>query len=72
MGKLLLLILLGILAYLVFTRAARARKPDARPRPADAKIVPCARCGLHIPADEGIAADGLFYCCEEHRRLGQD
>lgn len=72
MGKLLLLILIGVALYLVFTRIGRSRAAPKSPPVRDGEMVRCAHCGLHVPADEGVAADGRIYCCEEHRRLGQD
>ena len=26
----------------------------------------CAKCGLHVPENEGVRAHGQFYCCPEH------
>lgn len=48
--------------------AARARAPSRRlPQP----MVPCAHCGVHLPAAEAVAGDGgHHYCSEEHRRAG--
>jgi uncharacterized protein len=72
MGKFLLLILLGVVLYLVVTRVKqtpRHEKPAAPPD--DATMTRCAYCGLHVPAEESIAAAAKNYCCEEHRRLGQ-
>jgi uncharacterized protein len=72
MGKFLLLILVGVVLYLVVTRAKRPpRDSQAAARPADATMTRCAYCGLHVPADESVAADAKTYCCDEHRRLGQ-
>lgn len=33
-------------------------------------MVPCAHCGVHIPASESVVGpEGSAYCSEEHRRL---
>ena len=29
-------------------------------------MLPCDKCGLHIPENEGVVAQGRFYCCAEH------
>ena len=26
----------------------------------------CAKCGLHVPENEGVNVRGQFYCCQEH------
>lgn len=33
----------------------------------DERIVPCAHCGVHVPASEAVEADGRHYCSVEHR-----
>jgi uncharacterized protein len=45
-----------------------AAKAPARPSQA---MVCCARCGLHLPQAEAIAAQaGLYYCGRDHQALG--
>ena len=29
---------------------------------------PCALCGVSVPESEGVAADGAFFCSEEHHQ----
>lgn len=68
MGKLLLLALGLLLAYLVL-RAYRRRVDGGSPPPGGAEdMVRCARCGLHLPRAESFTAGGEFFCCAEHRR----
>jgi uncharacterized protein len=31
-------------------------------------MVRCAQCGLHLPEAEATSDQGLYFCCEEHRR----
>lgn len=73
MSKLILLLFLGLLAYLVFKgfqRAASRRRSDAeRPMPPE-RMVTCTRCGVHLPESEALEGDGGPFCSEEHRRLG--
>ena len=75
MTKFLLLLALGIVAYLILSRARRQRerseaerKPVAPPAtPED--MVRCAVCGVHLPRSEGFASRGKFYCSDDHLRL---
>lgn len=40
-------------------------------RPAGAeRMLECAHCGVNVPESDGVRADGVFYCCEQHRRAG--
>jgi len=34
------------------------------------QVLPCAHCGLLVPASEGVEAQGRFFCSPEHLRLG--
>lgn len=73
MSKLILLLFLGLLAYLVFKgfqRAASRRNGDADRPKAPERMVACARCGVHLPESEALEGDGGRFCSEEHRRLG--
>jgi uncharacterized protein len=73
MSKLILLLVLGFLAYLVFKgfqRAAARRKRNEDGSPSSERMVACARCGVHLPESEAIEDDGRRFCSEEHRRLG--
>lgn len=67
MTKLLLLIAVGIIAYLVLRRFAKNNNNDrtAQP-PAYAPMVSCMSCGLHLSRDAAIERSGRFYCCAEH------
>lgn len=33
------------------------------------EIIPCARCGVHIPKSRALFSKDKAYCCEEHRRV---
>ena len=73
MSKLILLLFLGLLAYLVFKgfqrNASRPRAGDDAAR-APERMVACARCGVHLPESESFEGAGGRFCSEEHRRLG--
>jgi len=68
------LILIAIVMAVVWLMRAdrRGEKPQQRSRRADTgageRMVPCARCGVYLPLGEAIAAEGRYYCSEEHRR----
>ncbi len=32
-------------------------------------MVSCAHCGLHVPQDEALQAQGKYYCSDEHQKL---
>lgn len=73
MSKLILLLFLGLFAYLVFKgyqRAASRRRSDAERPKAPERMVTCARCGVHLPESEAFDGDGGRFCSDEHRRLG--
>lgn len=76
MTKLILLLFLGLLAYLVFKGFRRSVPPRAghgNEAPAAERMVSCARCGVHLPESEAVAGDGArLFCSEEHRRLGPE
>lgn len=76
MQKLLFFLLLGIVVWVVVSRARRDGAPRARPgehtvTPGLAEdMVRCGNCGVHLPRSESFASQGRFYCSDEHRRLG--
>ena len=73
MSKLILLLFLGLLAYLAFKglqRSASRRRNGSDPARAPERMVTCVRCGVHLPESEAIEGDGGRFCSEEHRRLG--
>lgn len=74
----LIIIIVVVVAVIWLLRRAIAgpggAKPGAIP-PADAgeqkgELVACAQCGVNLPKTEARSAGGLFYCSEEHWRLG--
>lgn len=73
MGKVFVLILLGLVAYLAFFKGLRRFQGSRRPadpgeRPAE-DMVTCAHCGVHLPESDSVRLGSRFFCSEEHRRL---
>lgn len=73
MGKILLLLIMGLLAYAVLRSYQRSlNKPsrDAR-KPVVEDMVKCAHCGVNLPRSEAIYSGGEFFCTPEHKQLGK-
>jgi len=71
MGKLLVLVLVGVVFYLVWRGIARRARTgrDRDPGTEAERMVGCRQCGVHLPVSEAVEADGSFFCSEEHQRL---
>jgi uncharacterized protein len=44
------------------------RRQAALPEPE--RMLPCARCGVHVPSSEALLAGDEAYCSPEHRAQG--
>lgn len=72
MGKILLLLVIGLVVYAVFKNYQRSLgKPGPAPRPEAEDMVKCAHCGVNLPRSEAIFSRGDFYCSVEHQKLGK-
>lgn len=69
MGKLLLLILVGIVALLLWKGLARKARPGEGTRAGGERMVGCSQCGVHLPVSEALEAEGRYFCSEDHRRV---
>jgi uncharacterized protein len=70
--KLLLILLLLLVLYLLLRkRSVRPVEPPGPPAAPVERMVTCARCGVHLPRSDSLAADGLYFCSPEHRNLGR-
>lgn len=60
------------LLYLVVRKLLSKPAASKRPRAVEdvRKMVRCEHCGLHVPENEAVNADGKPYCSQEHARLG--
>jgi uncharacterized protein len=74
MGYLLRLVILLILGWLAYRLVRRLLADDTPRTPtgeqARIEMVPCAKCGVHIPRKEALMHDGKAYCSTAH--LEQD
>ncbi len=70
MAKILLLALVFAVAFWLLRRYRRPIDSEAPRNPASEAedMVRCARCGIHIPRGEGVAAEGRYFCSVEHER----
>jgi len=47
-------------------RQQQQKKQDDAALPDAEDMVPCAYCGVHLPAKNALRKDGAFYCSKEH------
>ncbi|MGE5320022.1 MAG: PP0621 family protein [Hyphomicrobiaceae bacterium] len=73
MGKILLLIIIGLVVYAVIRNYQRSlNKPSGTSREHTVEdMVKCAHCGVNLPRSEAIYSGGEFFCTLEHRQLGR-
>jgi uncharacterized protein len=72
MGKLILLLLVALAAFVIFKGLKAPRGRQSPGRAADAspeRMVTCERCGVHLPESDSVRDGGKYFCSEEHRRL---
>jgi len=73
MGKILLLIIIGLGVYALIRNYQRSLdKPAASAHEhAVEDMVKCAHCGVNLPHSEAIYSGGDFFCTPEHKQLGK-
>ena len=77
MAKFLLLLALGIVAYLVINRMRNEGQRPPQPRAEPPKsahpedMVRCAVCRVHLPRSESFVSRGQYYCSDEHLKLSR-
>jgi uncharacterized protein len=69
MGKLLILVLVGLVAYLLWRGLRRDTGATQKPPAGGERMVDCSQCGVHLPVSEAVEAKGRYFCSDEHRRL---
>ena len=75
MKLLLLLLVIGVVAWLLTTRGRSAVAPPKPKRPPaapeTATMVVCVHCAVHLPRGEALTdAAGRLYCSAAHRLAG--
>lgn len=72
-GKILLLVIIGLVVYALFRNYQRSlNKPSAPAREQSVEdMVKCAHCGVNLPRSEAIYSGGEFFCTTEHKQLGR-
>lgn len=72
MGKILLLILVGLVVYALIRNYRRSLdKPATAHEHTVEDMVKCAHCGVNLPRSEAIYTGGEFFCTPEHKQLGK-
>ncbi len=59
-------LLLTLLVFLAIWLIRQLLDKPKRQQPQQAKVVPCAYCGVHLPQAEAIARNEHFFCSEAH------
>ena len=68
--RVLLLIIAIVLGLLILKQLYGSRKKtENRKIPPATATVRCEQCGVHIPKEEALIADGKYFCSDEHRKL---
>lgn len=73
MSRLLLLLAIGVIAYTLYKKMqaqAKARK-DLQPKTdesSDHTMRKCKKCGVHLPEQEAVTYQTLYFCSEEHKQ----
>ena len=71
MAAFVLILLVVAAAWLVKRALRKARNSDIEKQPpAQADLVSCAQCGMHLPRAEARFAGERAYCSDEHARIG--
>lgn len=64
------LLLFGLLAWafvlVLRSKLAKTSSPDQHASPAEEQVVPCAHCGIHVPASQAIKHHEHTFCCQQH------
>jgi hypothetical protein len=73
MGKVLFLVLIGVVVWLLFfAKRSMSIKREKPPATLSERMLLCNRCGVHIPASEACAIAGTTgkYSCADPERCG--
>lgn len=68
--RLLLLIIAIFIGFLIVKQMMASRRQSTDKKlPESTHMVRCEQCGVHLPKNEALLADGKFFCSDEHRKL---
>ena len=71
MGKILLLIVVGLVIFVAIKRYKQSLNlPKSGAKPAE-DMVKCAHCAVNLPRGEALYTQGEFFCTTEHQKLGK-
>lgn len=72
--KYVLLAVVLMVAWGVWSKQRRRPPPAAKPRPPAAlpvdNMVACAHCGMHVPQSEALLQNERLYCSRSHSQQG--
>lgn len=72
MTKIILILIVAYIVYrLVRGYASRLSKGSPDKAISGEDMVRCNYCGVHLPRSESLLSNEKFFCCEDHRRIGQ-
>lgn len=69
LSRLLIVIILVFAGFWLWRRLTRKRD-DGKPQHTTLPMVRCAHCGVHVPQEQALQAEGKWYCSRTH--LKQD
>jgi len=70
--RLLVIALIIYLVFQMFKRWAANKNNQPSKKLKETKMVRCEVCQLHIPEDEALQKNGIFYCSQEHLESKND
>lgn len=69
--RLILLIVICALGYSLYKKLqkGKAEPKETPPPPAiPTEMKRCAKCGVHMPIQDSIQYQTLYFCCEDHKK----
>ncbi len=63
---LIFILALWLIYRFIFHRKPKQLQHDAT-KASDATMVKCEQCEIHVPRDDAISSDGLWFCSADHQ-----
>jgi len=70
--RFLLLIAAIFVGFMIVKHFMAGRVQPKKKLPESTPMVRCEHCGVHLPQQDAVSAEGKYYCNDEHRRLHHD